>query len=270
MTTTRTYDPTLFEGASWYYASYRPRYPEALYKLISEAFNLNGKGRLLDLGTGIGLIAIALRHQFEEVVGLDPDPEMLQVAQQEAESAGASNIRWVNERAELISPTTLGNFRLITIGRAFHWMDRELVLQRSYELLEEEGGIAIIGSRDGGIWESSLPWKQRAIAVVKKWLGEQRRSGQGVRTSLDRNHDEFLAKSAFARTAEHEFQFEQNWTIDTFIGYLYSTAFCRRAYFGEQAEQFEADLRKALLQVEPSGQFQDRISGTVYLAWKRG
>jgi hypothetical protein len=58
MTTLPTYDSTLFEGAAWYYARYRPQYPPALFELLSEVFQLDGKGRLLDLGCGAGLIAI--------------------------------------------------------------------------------------------------------------------------------------------------------------------------------------------------------------------
>ena len=68
-----SYDPTLFQGAISYYLQYRPRYPNALYDLISQEFQLDWQGKLLDLGCGIGLVAIALHDRFQSVLGIDPD-----------------------------------------------------------------------------------------------------------------------------------------------------------------------------------------------------
>lgn len=269
MTTLPTYDPTLFEGAAWYYARYRPKYPPVLFERLSEVFQLDGTGRLLDLGCGAGLIAIPFRDRFEHIVGLDPDPAMLNEAQQEAEVVGASNITWVEQVAELISPT-LGEFRLITIGRAFHWMQRELVLERGYELLSSNGGVAIIKTHEDP-WNSEHPWKKTAIAVIKRWLGDQRRTGQGgtgVWKPLDVSHEEILAKSPFPRQATYEVKYEKYWTIDTYVGYLYSTAFCLPSFVGDKREQFEADLKESLLSVEPSGQFKEELPISILVAWK--
>ena len=94
--TLATYDPTLFQGAAWYYARYRAKYPQPLFDLLAETFKLNGKERLLDLGCGAGTIAIPFRHRFAEVVALDPDAEMLAEAQQQAVAVGATNIRWIH------------------------------------------------------------------------------------------------------------------------------------------------------------------------------
>ncbi|ARV62677.1 SAM-dependent methyltransferase [Nostocales cyanobacterium HT-58-2] len=270
MTTLPAYDSTLFEGAAWYYARYRPKYPPALFDLLTEKFQLDGTGRLLDLGCGAGLITIPFRDRFEEVIGLDPDPEMLQEAQKQAASVGATNIKWVNERAELVS-RALGSFRLVTVGRAFHWMQREIVLERIYELLSDDGGVAIINAPQD-IWNSDDPWKKTALTVVKRWLGEQRRTGQGgqgVWKPLEVSHEEILAKSSFTRLEKYELKFEQFWTVDTFLGYLYTTAFCLPSFFGDNREKFEKDLRESLLAVEPSGQFTEELPVIIITARKQ-
>ncbi|WP_026736018.1 class I SAM-dependent methyltransferase [Fischerella sp. PCC 9605] len=282
----RAYDPTLFKGAAWYYARYRPRYPSTLFALLSEAFNLNGQGRLLDLGCGTGQIAIPLCDRFDEVVGIDPQPEMLIEAQREAAMVGASNITWVEQRAELISQS-LGFFKLVTIGRAFRWMDEKVVLQRCYELLLDDGGLAII-STGGSFWKNSEPWKQKTIEVVKKWrLGEQYTTPDISKKDLLarspfalKNPDssytrskitkkDLLVRSPFARVAQHQLEFEHIWTIENIIGYLYSTSFCSRTLLGDQVTQFEADLKEALLSLELSGQFKETKPLSVLLAWKR-
>jgi ubiquinone/menaquinone biosynthesis C-methylase UbiE len=264
-----TYDPTLFEGAAEVYAEYRTKYPPAVFDKLTEIFNLNGQGRLLDLGTGPGLIAISLSSQFQEVVAIDPDAEMLKEAQRQAAAVEANNITWLEQGAELIN-SNLGVFKLATIGRAFHWMERELVLERLYELLADDGAIALLNTGDDP-WKSSLPWKQAAIGVVKKWLGEERRTGQrgqAVRKPVDPPHEVVIANSKFARQEVYEVPFEKSWTVSSYLGYLYTTAFSLKIFYGDKAEEFEADIKQALLAVEPSGHFTETLTATIQVVWK--
>ncbi|MCL6754226.1 class I SAM-dependent methyltransferase [Nostoc sp. CCCryo 231-06] len=264
-----TYDPTLFEGAAEVYAQHRTKYPPAVFDKLTEIFHLNGQGRLLDLGTGPGLIAIPLSTKFQEVVAIDPDPEMLKEAQRQAATVGANNISWLEQGAELINPS-LGVFKLATIGRAFHWMERELVLERLYELLADDGAIALLNTGDNP-WISSLPCKQAAIKVVKKWLGEERRTGQrgqGTRKPVDPPHEAVIANSKFARQEVYEVPFEKAWTVSSYLGYLYTTAFSLKIFYGDKAEAFEADIKEALLAVEPSGHFTEELTATIEVVWK--
>lgn len=268
-TTTSTYDPTLFQGAAWYYARYRSRYPQALFDLLTELFQLDGTDRLLDLGCGAGLVAIPLSNQFAEVVAIDPDAEMLQAAEAEASETGVTNIRWLRDRAESVSDA-LGQFKLVTFGRSFHWMQREQLLETLHPLITDDGGIAILKTGDDP-WNSQLPWKQTAIAVVKRWLGEQRRTGQagqGVWKPLAVPHEDVIAQSRFARQESFEITFEQSWTVDSYLGYLYSTAFALPSFFGDDREKFEVDLKQSLLAVEPSGSFKEQLTAGAIVAWK--
>ncbi|WP_126148328.1 class I SAM-dependent methyltransferase [Synechococcus elongatus] len=267
-----TYDPTLFQGAIPYYVDYRPRYPQAVYQLIQESFQLNGIGRLLDLGCGIGLIALALIDQFEDIIGIDPDPEMLKIAIQESEQQQIQKITWQKGLAEEISDD-LGSFRLVTIGRAFHWMDKPTVLQRSYERLASssqdnlgKSGIAIIQT-EKDIWSNDSEWAQSVLDVIKKWLGELRRVGNTTVPLLYESDLEVLEASPYQQIEKHTIDFKKQWTVDDFIGYLYSTAYCRRDYVSD-VPAFEADVRAALLAVEPSGTFVEDIPITVYLGFK--
>lgn len=264
-----TYDSTLFQGAAWYYARYRSRYPQALFDLLTDRFQLDGTERLLDLGCGAGLVAIPFSNRFAEVVAIDPDAEMLKEAKAETEAIGVTNIRWIHDRAESIS-ADLGHFRLVTFGRSFHWMQRELVLEKLYSLLPDNGGIAILNTGDDP-WNSTLPWKKAAIATVKRWLGEQRRTGQagqGVWKPLAVPHSQVLAQSHFARQETFDLTFEKNWTIDSYLGYLYSTAFALPSFFGDDRKKFEADLKASLLAVEPSGHFTEELTANALVAWK--
>lgn len=66
-------DKELFKNTAYYYTKYRMGYPSEFFTYIIHFFNLNGKGRLLDLGCGTGQLTIPFAKYFEEVIGLDPN-----------------------------------------------------------------------------------------------------------------------------------------------------------------------------------------------------
>ncbi len=63
-------------------------------KLAADALRLNAGGRVLDVGTGTGDMALALAKRWPgvEVVGLDPTASMLEVARRKREAPG---ICWI-------------------------------------------------------------------------------------------------------------------------------------------------------------------------------
>ena len=55
---------------------------------------------LLDAGCGPGILTTRLASYFDEVVGLDPDADMLAEGRAFASASGITNIEWVQARAE--------------------------------------------------------------------------------------------------------------------------------------------------------------------------
>ena len=259
-------DQSPFHGLAPYYVKYRPSYPAALFQLLKEKFSLDGTGRLLDLGTGTGELAIPLSREFQEVVAIDKNPEMIEEGKRKAESEGIENITWlVNSVEQTIQD--LGSFRLITAGSSLHWMDRELVLQKACEALENNGGLAIISGRS--IWNGTEEWQKKVIEVVKKYLGEERRAGSGLYPAHQKNHMEVLRKSKFQDVQVHKIISPHSWTIETILGNLYSTSFASKHLFGQKLKNFESEVRKELLAMSPIGMFQEQIPREIILVWKR-
>ncbi len=82
------YDPTIYQGSATYYVQGRPPYSSALATTLASELGLDGSGRLLDVGCGPGVLTITLAGYFEEVIGLDPDAEMLAEGARRAGQAG--------------------------------------------------------------------------------------------------------------------------------------------------------------------------------------
>src|SRR4051794_29843030 len=71
------YDPTQYIGAAPDYLRGRPPYSADLAAVLAAELQLDGTGRLLDVGSGPGTVGVQLAPLFEHVTFLEPDPDML-------------------------------------------------------------------------------------------------------------------------------------------------------------------------------------------------
>jgi len=214
----------MFKGAAPYYARYRPGYPPELLVRLAVAAGLDGTGRLLDLGCGTGHIAVPLSRYVEEVVAVDVEPEML--AQLPA------GIQAVQGRAEDVDESW-GAFRLVTIGRALHWMDRPVVMDRLARITRQ---VALLG--DSHEDSEALT---AVVEIARELLGERPPVREpGVR------YAQTLAESKFNKVMEIRVEVERTWTIDELIGFAYSTSYASPERVGDRREEFERVMRKRL------------------------
>ncbi len=263
------YDPTLFEGTAPYYRKYRERYDPVFVDILTRELGLDGTGRLLDVGAGTGNVVVPLAPKFEEAVALDPDPEMLEEARAEAAEAGVSNIRWVAARAEDL-PLGLGTFDLITMAQAFHWMDRPRVVEILYDMLRDGGAVAIISNvRPEREDADTTPWDDLK-ALVRRYLGEDRRAGGGVYRDPGPPDVPFVG-SRFQPVERHLAitRHRRSRTPDDILGFLFSTSWAARRLFGDRVEDFERDVRTLLAERSPSGEFPYVSSDVEVLIFRR-
>jgi ubiquinone/menaquinone biosynthesis C-methylase UbiE len=267
-----TWNPdNVFAGTAWYYARYRPGYPDKVFDLLRDRFGLTGDSRVLDLGCGTGQIALQLAPYVFDVIAVDPQEEMLQEGRSAAVSHGISNINWLKgESSRLFSMTKqIVNINLTVIARAFHWMDREHTLKDLFKITVPGGGVAVIfdsGPTNGEL----LPWKKIIQQTVKKWLGEERRAGtEGTYSHPQKRFEAYLKESEFSKYEEASYAVERSWSLDEIIGYLYSTSFASLPVLGDKKERFEADLIKRLLKLEPSGRYHETVTIEIKMGWKQ-
>lgn len=258
----------LFASTVDYYVRYRPDFPARAYEAIADRFQLDGRGRLLDLGAGTGHIALALSHHFETVLAVDVSDEMLVAGRSEATRLGRTNIEWQLARAEEVELPG-GSVRLVTIGNALHCMDRDTVLARCHELVEPGGGIALIDMP--GMWAPTMelgaePWLAALRSVIERHLGARRRAGDGYYAPQHDRPEDTLHHSSFVAVQAGSATLDLTWSADEVVGYLYSTSFANRSLLGDRVETFETDLRAALAAAEPSGRFQRRLEASWALA----
>ena len=263
------YDLTLFQGTAEYYARYRPKRPKALFDFLIARFALDQMSRVLDLGCGTGNASFSLAPHVGEVVAMDPDPDMIRVARDLAARQRLGNVRLYQAGSEDLS-ADLGPFRLVVMGESFHWMNRDQVLRDLYPLVEEGGGVALIGPAHGFVLIGEAPpkprssWEQVADEMVGRYVGQRRRH---PRSNPDEpRHELAIARSQFRIGEYHEFESERHFEAADVIGLLYSMSGNLRAQLGAHIPDFEAELTTGLLKLSPSGHFVDRTPAAVLLA----
>ena len=69
-----------FASTVAYYESARPPYGAAFFAGVALELGLDGRQRLLDVGAGPGILAIGFARFCREVVGIDPEPGMVEAA----------------------------------------------------------------------------------------------------------------------------------------------------------------------------------------------
>jgi ubiquinone/menaquinone biosynthesis C-methylase UbiE len=251
----------------WYYSRYRPLYSASLIRFLRSKFSLDGNGNMLDLGCGDGRLALRFSDWFEKIVGLDTEPEMILEAKSISKEVRVENAEWHIGVIEKYKSQCNTTFRFVTIAKAFHWMDRPLVLEILYEMIGVGGGIAIIDNYSPS--KVLLPWQKKVHEVVEHWYGNERKAGNTTYNHPLVSHQEIIASSNFDLEVHQMPSFEQIWTLDSIIGNHYSTSFGAKRFLGENVNLFEKHLKEELLVIDKTGVFKEQIHTSVNLALKK-
>jgi SAM-dependent methyltransferase len=276
---TWTWDESLFAGAAAYYERGRLPYAAGLADAFAAALGLDGRGRLLDIGCGPGTVTLRLAPLFEAVVGLDPDPGMLDRAAQAAAARGVTHATWVRRRAEEL-PAGLGSFRAVTLAASFHWTERPVVASAVAAMLDPGGAVVQVDAParaadlPAGSRQASLPFppppEDALDQLRRRYLGEGRRAGQTVRNTSPGGEDAVFRAAGFrpaqtvtvpdGRTVER--------TADDVVAGVFSMSSTAPHLFGPRQGDFERDLREILAAASPAGRFSVRLPDNRLSIWR--
>ena len=245
------YEPRRFQSAVPYYERYRLAYPERLIARMAALLGLKAGDAVLDLGCGPGTLSLPLARLGLGVTAADPEPEMLAAAEAAAKAAGLPMILWRGGSYDLTP--AMGPYRLVTIGRAFHWMDRLATLAMLDRIIAPGGAVALLHDAHPVLPENE--WFKTLCKVGDRY-GRAAQPHIVERKALGhRRYEPFLYQSAFTKLDGLSVTIRKPITDDEIVGRAFSQSTTSPEKLGDRADAFEAELRERLRALSPSGNF---------------
>ena len=266
-------DPALYAGAAQFYPRGRLAYPRELAGRLTVELDLDGSGRLLDVGCGPGSLTLLLAERFEQAVGIDADGEMVREAARLAAAAGVAGVLWRQMYAEDL-PGDLGRFRVVTFAQSFHWMDQHKVAKAVRGMLAAGGAcIHVHATTHRGVpTEASLefpePPHEALLELTRRHLDQARRPAGLDRANRPGESDAYrvagfrgpqrvtIAGPVVTRTSEE------------LIAAVFSLSSSTPYLFGDHRAAFESEARRLLDRASPAGLFSEQMREIAVDLWR--
>lgn len=215
------------------YRRFRPGYPDALFRYLSELSP--DLDRAWDCGTGNGQAAVALAAHFREVIATDASAEQL------AHAGGPVNVRFDVAGAEA-SGLAAASVDLITVAQAFHWFDQPRFFAEAERVLRGGGILAIwtYGVMHVDPVVDALIQRFYRDIVGPYWPPE--------RAQVDAGYAD--ARLPFPELEVPYFEMSAQWPLEAVLGYLRTWSATQR-YIRERGEDPTEGLRRALTRAWP-------------------
>jgi SAM-dependent methyltransferase len=251
-----------FKSAAQHYLAGRPAYPAKLIETVTLLCGLSSQARVLDLGCGPGQLALALAPFVGSVLAVDPEPEMLALCQAQIDQAGRSNME-ARQGSSVDLDASFGQFDLVAIGRAFHWMDRTAILQVLDGMMPPEGAVVLFGDRHPPLPVNA--WVDRFDEIVEQYAKSD--TGRAIRKSPNWvKHESVLLASSFCQLERYAVVEENALSFDRIIDRALSRSSTTRARLGDQADQMIDELRRDLFADGTSAMLHEVVEANALIA----
>jgi SAM-dependent methyltransferase len=259
------FDPHRFQTAAEYYVRGRLDYPPELIERVVSLTGLRPQHRVLDLGCGPGFLTVAFAPYAREVVGLDPEPAMLEQAVEYAAHRNAAVKFELGSSYDL--GAQLGEFQLVTMGRSFHWMDRAATLETLAGIVAANGVVALFDVKHLDVpankWEKRYQSLLDPIAEKDPWRAARKNNPAWL------PHEAILLDSKF----NHLQRISVIRKIETPVGQLVDRALSMSSTspqrLGSERERLVETLYAALNEEATAGVITEVVESSALLAFRQ-
>jgi trans-aconitate methyltransferase len=262
MTLIAPYVPDRFSSAIPHYINGRPPYAQRLIAKLAHETKLGESSRVLDLGCGPGSLTLPLSRYCGTTIGMDADAAMIAAAEQAAALAGLP-IEWrIGSSFDLADD--LAPLDLVTIARAFHWMDRAATLQRLDGLVAPGGSVALVNTElhpSGG-----TNW-HKAFEDLRKAHGRFDDFYRWRKSEAWEEHTSVLMRSTFSEVERISVFEARTPDLDEIVARALSFSANSPAALGDDGRfSYEAQVRERMLAIAPDGRFPEIVESVAIIA----
>jgi ubiquinone/menaquinone biosynthesis C-methylase UbiE len=242
-----------FETTADFYR-YREPYPPKFFEAVAARVGMTQQTRLLDVGTGPGVLAIGFAPFAKTCTAIDRESAMLRVARAAAAKRkldnGLHQIRFIQVGIEDLDYGP-SSFDFLTIGRALHWLPREATLRVFAQIVAPGGCIAICGSTATDACVQT--WASKFNEVRRTWAS-------GTNQSLYKiDMNQWFSDSRFRKMDEIAVKHRHRVSVAELVARALSFSSTSSAALGERRPQFEAEIQAALEPSAEAGMLEEEV-----------
>lgn len=246
-----------FQTCTEHYVRGRLNYPIELIRKVADATGIGSGDRILDLGCGPGFLAVAFKPFVREVIGIDPEPQMLDQARALAHRQ-AQDISFREGSSFTLGPD-LGAFRLVTMGRSFHWMDRKQTLQMLDRLVLPEGALVLFSDKHPAVPENH--WREGYESVLGEFGGPRRH-----RDPSWIPNDVFLRESRFCELETLSVTHQLLTPVESIVDRALSMSVTTPERLGGRIDEFTQRVKAVLEPIAQAGKVMELVEWRALVA----
>jgi cyclopropane fatty-acyl-phospholipid synthase-like methyltransferase len=217
------------------YRDYWYPYLPGFFRAVAEAIPLTSTEDLLDLGCGVGEVALGLAPFVASLTGMDLEQPMLDALRNRALAMGV-NMRLIHSRVE-DAPADLGRFHLITMGKAHWFMHTPTSLERLDQWLMPDGAIVVC---QPVVNPNHAEWHRVYDRTRKKW-----HRGNILELTQLTAH-QFFQGTDFVHVEEVVVQGEKQVELEHLVYRSLGEPTTTRAILGNETDEMIAEIRAAM------------------------
>jgi ubiquinone/menaquinone biosynthesis C-methylase UbiE len=224
------------------YAVYRSGYPESFYEMLS-ALGIGQPGqRILDLGTGTGVLARALVKRGARVTAVDIAANQIAAAQALAVQEGLAIAFSVGAAEDIDFPPA--SFEIITAGQSWLYFDAAVMVPKVLRLLTPEGCLVLTHL----LW---LPHKDRIARQTEELVLQYNPEWQGAGYKGSLPAVFAWARDHFDLRTFHVMQESLEFTREAWCGRLRACRGIGASLAPAEVERFDAEHHWLLAAIAP-------------------
>jgi len=237
------------------YREYRHPYLPDFFRSVAEAIPLAGTEDLIDLGCGVGEVALGFAPFVASLTGMDLEQPMLDALGNRALAMGV-NMRLIHSSVEE-APADLGRFHLITMGRAHWFMHTPTSLVRLDQWLMPGGAILVCHPVPN---PNKAEWHRVYRATRDKWIRAD------LREMTRLTADQFFQGTDFVQVKQVLVHGEKPLELEHLVYRALGTANTSRAMLGAKTDEMIAAIRDAMTPYFTNGPIMEKhlTQGLIY------
>lgn len=208
----------IWSGRANAYATYRPQPPTIILDMFTQLIQQERPRLVVDLGSGTGLSTILWAGRADQVIGIEPNADMLRQAEEQRSERNLTNVRYQAGRS---TQTGLehGSADIVTCSQSLHWMEPNETFAEVARILRP-GGLFAAYDYD---WPPTLDWEAeeafRALMERVDTVSNAHGIKEGAtRWSKDQHLERMETSGRFRYTREVLLHHQETGNAERFIG----------------------------------------------------